>query len=101
MARLGSAWCPGGLTVAKAFLAASGKQFDDVEQAVREGDAEKLRFTAHTFKGTVLNFEARKTASVAQVLEDMGREGKVQGADELLEQLRRNYLEMKTEMEKL
>ena len=88
-------------TVAKAFLAASGKQFDDVEQAVREGDAEKLRFTAHTFKGTVLNFEARKTASVAQVLEDMGREGKVQGADELLEQLRRNYLEMKTEMEKL
>ena len=88
-------------TVAKAFLAASGKQFDDVEKAVKEGDAERLRFTAHTFKGTVLNFEARKTASVAQVLEDMGREGTVEGAEELLEQLRQNYVEMKAEMEKI
>jgi hypothetical protein len=49
----------------------------------------------------VLNFEARKTASVAQLLEDMGREGTVEGAEVLLEQLRHNYAEMKSEMEKL
>jgi two-component system sensor histidine kinase/response regulator len=87
--------------VAKAFLAASGKQFDDVENAVKAEDAEKLRFTAHTFKGTVLNFEARKTAAVAQELEDLGRDGTVEGAAELLDQLRENFHEMREKMEEI
>lgn len=87
------------IAVTKAFLAASGKQFDDVETAVKEADPEKLRFAAHTFKGTVLNFEARKTAKVAQVLEDMGRDGTTGGADTLVEQLRECYLEMRQQLE--
>lgn len=87
--------------IASAFLESSSKQFTDVEEALEAADPEALRFAAHTFKGTVLNFEARKTAKVAQTLEDLGRAGETEGASELLEQLRDCYQELRTEMEKL
>ena len=87
-------------TIVTAFLGSSQKQFDAVEEAVTGGDAEKLRFAAHTFKGTVLNFEARKTAHTAQALEDLGRAGTTEGSTELLETLRDCYKELRAEMEK-
>lgn len=85
--------------VAKAFLEASGKQFAEVEKAVADGDTERLRFTAHTFKGTVLNFEARKSAALAQKLEDMGREGTLDGAGDILDKLRDAFHEMREQMQ--
>lgn len=88
-------------TIATAFLTSSAKQLDEVEKAVVAGDAEALRFSAHTFKGTVLNFEARRTAKTAQELEDLGRDGSTEGADELIKILRAHYLELRKEMEKL
>lgn len=87
-------------TIVTAFLGSSQKQFEAVEEAVSAADAEKLRFAAHTFKGTVLNFEARKTAHTAQALEDLGRAGTTEGSKDLLETLRDCYQELRGEMEK-
>lgn len=87
-------------TIVTAFLGSSQKQFEAVEEAVSAADAEKLRFAAHTFKGTVLNFEARKTAHTAQALEDLGRAGTTEGSRDLLETLRDCYQELRGEMEK-
>lgn len=86
--------------VVTAFLGSSLQQLEAVEKAVSDADAEALRFAAHTLKGTVLNFEARKTAKVAQELEDMGRAGALEGSPELLEQLKACYGELREEMEK-
>lgn len=88
-------------TIATAFLEASTSQLEDVAAAVNSGDPEALRFAAHTFKGTVLNFEARKTAKPAQLLEEMGRAGEIEGADVLLLELRECYQELRLELEKL
>jgi signal transduction histidine kinase/CheY-like chemotaxis protein len=88
-------------TIAKAFLDSSQKQIEAVKEAVESGDPEALRFSAHTLKGTVLNFEARKTAATAQALEDIGCSGTTEGSVELLEELNACYLELRQEMEKL
>lgn len=88
-------------TIVNAFLGASQAQFAEVEKAVNEAQTEPLRFAAHTFKGTVLNFEARKTASRAQALEDLAAAGKLDGASEILEELRACYQELRAEMEKI
>ena len=88
-------------TIVKAFLGASLAQFAEVEKAVSEGQAEPLRFAAHTFKGTVLNFEARKTAARAQALEDLGAAGNLEGAPAILQELRVCFEELRTEMEKI
>lgn len=86
--------------VVTAFLGSSLQQLDAVEKAVEATDAEALRFAAHTLKGTVLNFEARKTASVAQELEDFGRSEDLTQAPKLLEELKACYAELRAEMEK-
>lgn len=87
--------------ITQTFLDASLKQFDAVKDAVEAGDPKELRFAAHALKGAVLNFEARKTAKYASELEDLGREGSVEGAEALLEQLSTNYFELRGELEKV
>jgi two-component system sensor histidine kinase/response regulator len=87
--------------IVNAFLGASLTQLAEVEKAVSDGAAEALRFSAHTFKGTVLNFEARKTAATAQALEDMGARADLEGAPALVEELRVRYEELRAEMEKI
>jgi CheY-like chemotaxis protein len=87
--------------IVNAFLGASLAQLAEVEKAVSEGAAEALRFAAHTFKGTVLNFEARKTAATAQALEDMGARADLEGAPALVAELRVRYEELRAEMEKI
>lgn len=87
--------------VVTAFLGSSLQQLEEVEKAVGASDAEALRFAAHTLKGTVLNFEARKTAKVAQELEDLGRSGSLDNTPRLLEELKASYAELRAEMEKV
>ncbi len=87
--------------IAQAFAGASLTQLEEVEKAAADGPAEALRFAAHTFKGTVLNFGAHKTAAVAQALEDMGASGEISQAPSLLDDLRLCYGELRAELESL
>jgi CheY-like chemotaxis protein/HPt (histidine-containing phosphotransfer) domain-containing protein len=65
----------------------------DLRAAVAAGDAEKVKRTAHTVKGSVGIFGARPAFEAAQRLEKMGQEGDLAGAaaacDELETLLRR------------
>ena len=87
--------------VAKAFLDTSRDQVEALEKAIAADDPAQLRFAAHTFKGLVLNFDARRAAAAAQTLEDMAGDGDLRGALPALQELKHRYLELRAEVEKL
>ncbi|MBS2035141.1 Hpt domain-containing protein [bacterium] len=64
------------------------QQINDIAAALEAGDAEALRMAAHTYKGTVSSFAAEPSQELSLRLETMGREQTLEGAQELLDQLR-------------
>ncbi|HEY9871500.1 MAG TPA: response regulator [Candidatus Obscuribacterales bacterium] len=60
-----------------------------IRQAVASRDRVQLERTAHTLKGSVANFSARRAAELALKLEEMGRSGDLTGAEETCAQLER------------
>ena len=62
-----------------------------LREAVANGDAEKLRHTAHTLKGTSNNLGVKQVAVLSAELEKKGRSGSVAGAAEVLAQLEQEY----------
>jgi len=55
------------------FLDDSFRLDDRIQKAVASKDADDLERAAHALKGTLLNFEAKSAADIAQALETMGR----------------------------
>jgi CheY-like chemotaxis protein len=55
--------------------------------AVAEGDAQKLKASAHSVKGAAANLGARTLAALCAELEKIGRDGSVQGTEALLAEL--------------
>jgi two-component system, sensor histidine kinase and response regulator len=64
------------------FIADCPQRLADIKQAIRGGDAEALRIAAHTLKGSVGNFAAKKAFATSHRLEIMGRDGKLDRAEE-------------------
>jgi len=64
------------------FLADYPQRLAEINEATRRGDAEALRITAHTLKGSIGNFAAKKAFEAAQRLEIMGRERNLANAAE-------------------
>lgn len=58
-----------------------------VQEALKSKDAESLNRTAHALKGMVGNFQGRDAAKAAFKLEEMGRLGEFDGADQACERL--------------
>jgi two-component system, sensor histidine kinase and response regulator len=58
-----------------------------LQRAVSERNAQALERPAHSLKGLVANFGAPDATSVAQRLEQMGRQGQIEGAAEALQEL--------------
>ena len=59
----------------------------ELEAAVRDGDAPRVRRAAHTVKGMVAFFAARPAAEAALELEQMGERGDLSGAEAVLARL--------------
>jgi CheY-like chemotaxis protein len=59
-----------------------------IEQAVEDGDAERLRLEAHALKGAAGNFGAARTVDAAKDLEQMGRVGDLTRSREVADALR-------------
>jgi signal transduction histidine kinase/DNA-binding response OmpR family regulator/HPt (histidine-containing phosphotransfer) domain-containing protein len=55
--------------------------------AVAEGNAQKLKASAHSVKGAAANLGARTLAALCAELEKIGRDGSVQGTEALLAEL--------------
>jgi HPt (histidine-containing phosphotransfer) domain-containing protein len=64
------------------------QQLNDIEAALQGGDGEALRMAAHTYKGTVSSFSAQPSQELSLRLEVMGRDNSLEGAPELLQELR-------------
>jgi PAS domain S-box-containing protein len=64
------------------FLADCPQRLAEIKEAIRRGDAETLRIAAHTLKGSVGNFAAQKAFAASQRLENMGRDGDLDNAEE-------------------
>jgi CheY-like chemotaxis protein len=63
------------------------KLLDDARRALAAGDAAEVRRAAHTLKGSAALFGAKPTVDAALALETMGREGKLEGAEEGIKRL--------------
>lgn len=83
--------------VVEQFLKVSPDQVQAIEKAIASGDCRALELTAHTFKGSLLNFGAGRAAAVAEKLEFQGREGEsLETAPALLEELKAEYGSVRT-----
>jgi PAS domain S-box-containing protein len=70
------------------FRESSGELLQAVEDAVRAESPDQLKVAAHTIKGSLGNLGAMAAAEVALVLETMGLNNDLTGADETLERLK-------------
>jgi chemotaxis protein histidine kinase CheA len=59
----------------------------DIEAAVRDGVARKLRVAAHTLKGMVAFFAAESATAAAAALEWFGERGDLSGAEDVVQLL--------------
>jgi len=73
--------------VADIFLEDTPRLLADLRNAIIRGDARALERTAHSLKGSVGNFGARRASEAAGALEQMGRQGDFVRAQESFAQL--------------
>ena len=59
-----------------------------VEAAIQQGDAAVLAKSGHKIKGSLLQFSGRAGAAAAQQLEELGKTGRVTGAEPLIHTLK-------------
>ena len=77
------------------FINDSEQRIVALQQAVETADAELLRTSAHSFKGSSLNISAQKLTELCKNLEDRGREQRLDGAGDVLEEVKQAYDEVK------
>lgn len=62
-----------------------------IHEAVSARDAEGIRRTAHSFKGSASNMGAPRLTRLCRALEELGRNGHTEGSAELLGEIRNEY----------
>jgi HPt (histidine-containing phosphotransfer) domain-containing protein len=77
------------------FLENASKLVSDLEQAIAQGDAEKLMRAAHSLRGSSATLGASSLATLCQKLETMGRERQLEGAAAQMAQLETEYARVK------
>jgi histidine phosphotransfer protein HptB len=70
------------------FIREVPDQLATLEAALAKGDAGATRLTAHTFKGTGVNFGASQMQALASAIEEKGRNGLLEGASATFVELR-------------
>jgi HPt (histidine-containing phosphotransfer) domain-containing protein len=66
------------------------RQLQDLREAVRSGDANRVAVAAHTMKGMLSNLAAIQSAASAERLERLGRSGEKQDFPEALAEFERD-----------
>jgi len=87
--------------VVELFLEDCPRLLKAVREAVARGDAKALERAAHTLKGSLCNFSARKAEETARKLEQMGREGILAQAQEALAALEQELEWLKPQLSSL
>ncbi len=82
------------------FLETNDSNLSDLEDAVKAGDAEKANGFAHTIKGAAGQVGAEPFRQIAMEMENMGREGTLDGVEEKYNALKNAYGELKDKLQK-
>jgi HPt (histidine-containing phosphotransfer) domain-containing protein len=61
---------------------------NDIESAIGKGSCVDLQKVSHKLKGSLLQFSAQRAAPIASELEAMGKNGKMEGAEEAFAELK-------------
>ena len=69
-----------------------------IRAAVDARDADRLKLSAHTLAGALLNFGARRAVAASQALEMMGRERNLEGADQRCQELESAFAAFEREL---
>ncbi len=78
------------------FLEDAPVQLEAITQAIAVADAVSLGELAHSLKGAARNLGANQFAAIAKQLENLGRRGSIQGAEELSLALCSEYEQVKS-----
>jgi len=68
--------------IARLFLADYPRRVEEIKQGISRGDATALERAAHALKGSIGNFAAKEAFTIAQQLENMGRNRQLDTAGE-------------------
>ena len=80
------------------FFENSPKYIDGMENALREGDQEALRFNAHTLKGTSGFMGANMLSHLCYELEMAARKGEIHSSSQLIESIKKEYQKVLKEL---
>jgi HPt (histidine-containing phosphotransfer) domain-containing protein len=76
------------------FLERVGGRYKDLDDAVKNRDAQKVREAGHTIKGMLGNFCTGEPFEFAKNLELMGKEGKLDNVDQALQSFKTSLDEL-------
>jgi len=88
-------------TTVTIFLEEVDSAVAELHAAVMRADNASVCMQAHGLKGAALNCGAQKTAAVALRLEYLAKEGSLEGAEQLMDELKREVLRYRQELQKL
>ncbi len=74
--------------IAEIFQETAQEQLDTLQQCIKIQDANQVAILAHAMKGGSSNFCARKFMASAMKLEMLAKGGSLEGAEEMLAQMR-------------
>ena len=69
------------------FLSDSPQMLDNLRDSLKSADAKTFKRTAHSLKGMLRNFQAESAAETAFELEQIGEQGKLDDADQIVDHL--------------
>lgn len=90
-----------GLEIVRMFLEDYSERLAAIRSAVERRDAEGLRMTAHTLRGSAGYLAAASVRDAAARLETLGREGRLDEAGAALDRLNQALAELIPELEKV
>ncbi len=87
-------------TLVESFFRDSEQRITRLREAIDQGEADELRQTAHSFKGSSGNLGALALSGLCLELEQVGRSGQLDPASDLLERIRQAYADARRELER-
>ena len=82
------------------FLSDSQQRIDGLRQEIAAEDAEAVTRETHTLKGGSRELGAARLSEICEQLEEMGREEKMEGAEELVSLMETEFARVREELEK-
>lgn len=70
-------------------------RIDAMTVAVNSGEPEAIRRAAHNFKGSASNMAAPALAELCRAMEELGRNGRSDGSEQLLQQVIQEFAKVK------